>query len=327
MQASGINKILRRSLILLLILFAADRLLAIWLEKSFYRQKHGDDLVTIYTLEHTNDDMLILGGSRASHNYRLPDMEVQTGLSCFNGGRDNMGIVYIRAILNVVLQRHTPKVLVLDLTQFELEDFLNGHKLNIQRTSTALLPFAHRYPQLYPTIQLANKYEPLKAAISHVYPYNSLIGAIVQNTYTRLGHTSVKGYEPLSGHIDSANYKVPIWGASIRDYPLLDENIQALKDVIAMAKAHHIRLIACISPYYFPLPSENTTGCRVLRQIISENGFELYDFSNHPAFLKHPALFEDDLHLNDSGAAIYSRMVADLVKGNAPADTAISSSR
>lgn len=313
MRTSGLNKLLRRSLILLFILFAADRLLAVWLEKSFYRQKHGDDLVTIYALEQTKDDVLILGGSKASHNYRVTDIEAQTGLSCFNGGRDNMDIIYIHAILQVLSQRFMPKVLVLDMTPFDLVDYAEGRQMNIQRTSTALLPFAHRYPQLYPTIQLANKYEPLKAAICHIYPYNSLIGTIVQNTYTKFGHTSIKGYEPLYERIDSANYKESIWARSMKDYPLSDYCMKAMNEVIALAKGRNTRLIVCISPFYFPLPTKEMTGYQALREKVLMNGFEFYDFSHHPAFIKHPALFDDDLHLNDSGAAIYTRMLSEVI--------------
>ena len=312
MGFAGIKKFFISSILFITLLFACDRVLGWWLEKTFYMQTHGDDLVSIHIAEQSREDVLILGGSRASHHYITDKIAQQTGMSCYNGGRDNMDVIYASAILDLVYQRYVPKVLILDVTPLELAD-TRERSMAIQRVSTALLPFSHKYPQLFSTVALANGLEPLKAQLSHIYPYNSLVGSIVQNTYTHLGHQTIKGYEPLAGHLDSANYTESVWGKYIDNYPLNRICVGRLSAIIDAAKKHHVRLITVVSPFYFPFEFSRNRSYLALKHTVEAAGYEFYDFSHATPFLKNPYLFKDDIHLNDSGANIYSKMIADLI--------------
>src|ERR1044071_8501928 len=100
-----VTRLLRRSLILLLILVVADRLIGAGLERMFYRQHHGDDAVTGYTLDSTKEDLLVFGSSRASHHYHTRLLERELGVSVYNCGRDEMGITYTTAVLPVIYKR------------------------------------------------------------------------------------------------------------------------------------------------------------------------------------------------------------------------------
>jgi hypothetical protein len=314
MQMKAVGKLLRHSALLLIVLFAADRLIGMWLEHSFYRQRHGDDVVSTYVLEQAKEDVIIMGGSKASHDYKAAAIEKESGMSCFDGGRDNMDIIYTESMLASMLQRHAPKVLIIDVTHLDLADYGSGRRDNIQRLSTALLPYVNKHPELLPTVSLADRLEPVKAAISHVYPYNSLIGSIVQNTYTSFGHESEKGYEPLFRSIDSNTYKVPLWGWNVARAPVYPRSVAALNHVIRMSKDRNIRLIAIVSPFYFPLEIQQTEGYRLMQQTVISNGFEFYDFSRSRDFLHRPHYFDDDVHLNDSGAAAFSRQISGILR-------------
>ena len=90
----------KKLLVLVLILFATDRLIGMLLEKTFYQQKRGDAQNTIHLVEEANEDLIIMGSSRASHHYRSDILEKETGLTTFNGGRDEMVITYIYATLS-----------------------------------------------------------------------------------------------------------------------------------------------------------------------------------------------------------------------------------
>jgi len=312
MQA-GLKRLVKNALLLLAVVFVADRVGGAVLEKLFYRQNHGDDMVSIYALEKASEDILVFGGSRASHHYVTAELARRTGMSCFNGGRDNMDIIYTDAILKIITKRYLPRVIVLDVTYLDLANYAS-RGLNVQRTSTALLPFAPKYPELYPTIQRADKLEKLKAQLSRIYPYNSLVGSIIQNTYTHFGHISDQGYEPLYGHIDSSTYKEPIWGREVKDYPLDSDCVRRLDDLLNLAKERNIRVIAIFSPLYFPFEFYGHKSYLRLKSMVTGHGFEFYDFSRSAPFFRNPYFFADDMHMNDSGAHAFTQKVAELIR-------------
>ena len=70
----------------------ADRLIGAALERGFYRQQHGDDIVTRYVLDSTREDLIVFGSSRASHHYKTRLAEQKLGFPVYNGGRDNMAL-------------------------------------------------------------------------------------------------------------------------------------------------------------------------------------------------------------------------------------------
>jgi hypothetical protein len=310
-------KFFRNIVLLIAILFACDRVIGYVLEKQYYKQKHGDAENGIYMLEHTTDDIIILGSSGASKHYNSALLEKETRLTTFNGGRDEMVISYIEAMLDVLYKRHKPKVLILDITPHEISESKDIAVIN-QRVSTNLLPFLYKYPQLGNTIDFSDNHEVLKSKISHIYPYNSQLAAILQNTYTNLGHKTVKGYEPLYGNLDPTHYTVSLFGSDYpQQFPVYKRYENKLQETLQTAKANGIKVIAIVSPFYFPLNNIDTNNSyRRMKEIFAEQNVPFYDFSADSTFLLNTYLFRDDVHLNDSGAAIFSRQVSTIVKNN-----------
>jgi hypothetical protein len=307
-----VTRLLRRSLILLFILVVADRLIGAGLEHMFYRQHHGDDAVTRYTLDSTKEDMLIFGSSRASHHYHTRMLEQELGMSVYNCGRDEMGISYTTVVLPLVYRRYRPEYLIIEVLPIELANW--GRDVSERHISTVLLPFANKYPSLYEGVAYAGKIEVYKAAISKIYPYNSLIGAFVQNTYTNLGHKTDRGYEPLHNSIDSARYTKSYWKSFNKAVGVDPELVRRFTAILDTAAMHGTKAFVMISPFYFRQDISGNQSLRTLKKICAEHGAAFMDFSFDPRFVLHPQLFHDDLHLNDSGARLYTSIVADTLK-------------
>lgn len=304
-------RLIIKSAILLVVLLVADRLIGTWLEHLFYKQTHGDDYTTLYALNDTKDEVLIFGTSRASHHYNASIINEMTGLSCFNAGRDEMEIPYTNAVLGVATKRYTPKVVILDIGPMEL----GGDKqLLFERIGTVLTPFVTKYPDLASTIGKAGKMELFKIKASKIYRYNSKLGSAIQNAYTNLGHHSVMGYEPLYKTIDTAVYKKSIWDDLEDDKKLNDEYLAILDKIIADTKQQGIQLVMIISPFYFPTDFSNNSSYNTIKQYAAQHPeITFLDFTNDLQFTGQPMLFNDDVHLNDSGAAIYTRKVVQLL--------------
>ncbi len=309
-----VYRFLRNTVLLLLILLVLDRGIGMWLEHLFYQQKHGDDYVSIYLMEQAHDDILVLGSSRASHHYSSNVLEQATGMTCFNGGRDEMTITYAAAVLPIVYERYKPKVVILEVGPSELTE--NKDKQVVyQRVATVLLPFLHRHPELKSTISLAGNEELYKTMACHIYPYNSSIGSSIQNAYTHMGHVSIKGYEPLVGHIDSTTYKTAAQNFNVQG-PLAADLVATFKNIVATAKRSGIRLVTIISPFYFPMNTGANQSYYAIKGILQQNGCEFYDFTTAAPFCQNPYLFYDEVHLNDSGAALYSKMIGGIINNH-----------
>lgn len=312
MRSHPVARLLKQALILLLILVMADRAIGAWLEHMFYKQKHGDEIVTRYTLDSTKEDVLIFGSSRASHHYNSVLLDSLLGMSVYNCGRDEMGVTYTAAMVPIIYKRYTPKCIIIDLQPTELSGV--GRDVEIQRISTRLIPYANRHPDLWQTVAYAGKIEVYKAAISKIYPYNSLIGAIIQNTYTNLAHATIRGYEPLQGKIDSVHYQPTHW-VDIKELRGVDSTLaKRFTSLLDNAAAHGTKVFVVISPFYYPLATEGNESYKALPELSATHGAFFLDWSRDPRFLKHPDLFYDDVHLNDKGARLYSSIIADTLK-------------
>jgi hypothetical protein len=304
--------LLRRSLILLVILFALDRLIGAGLERMYYKQKHGDDQVTLYTLDSTKEDLLVFGSSRASHHYNVEEMERELGVSAYNCGRDEMGVSYTAAMLPLVMNRYKPKYVLIEVLPTELATW--GKDVSERHIATVLMPLAYRHPSLWQTIAYADKYEVYKAAVSRIYPYNSMIAAFVQNTYTHFGHSSDRGYEPLYKSIDTNVYSRPIW-KSFDHAVNVDTSLQRrFTGLLDFAASQGVQVYVMISPFYFYQDLSGNKSFQGLKELTAAHGAHLMDFSYDPRFVKHPSLFNDDVHLNDTGARLYTRIVADSLR-------------
>jgi hypothetical protein len=275
----------------------------------FYKQKHGDETVTRYTLDSTREDILIFGSSRASHHYNTRLMDSLSGMSVYNCGRDEMGITYTAAVAPIVFKRYSPKCIIVEVLPVELSGV--GKSPEIQRISTRLIPYANRYAALWPTVAYAGRAEVYIAAVSKIYPYNSLLGSIIQNTYTNLAHATDRGYEPLYGEIDSAHYKPTHW-MSMKDAKGVDPALaERYTSILDTAMAHGTRVCVVISPFYYPLDIVQNESHGALPRLAAEHGAYFLDWSKDPRFLMHPELFYDDVHLNDRGTRLYTSIMAD----------------
>lgn len=316
-----LSKLIIKTALLAVVLILSDRTIGTWLEHLFYKQTHGDDYTTLYALEKAQDKIMIFGTSRASHHYNATIISEETGFKCFNAGRDEMEIPYTEALLKVILPGHRIELnnpgaylqmIILDIGPLEL----SGDKQVVyERIAAALMPFNAKYKVFDRVIAKAGKLELWKTKLSKIYPYNSKIGSAFQNSYTNLGHHSEQGYEPLYKTIDTTVYKKSIWKDMDKNLPVNPDYLVTLDNIIATAKANDINLVIVISPFYFYNDFSKHDSYNMLKQITAQHPeVTLLDFSNDPQFTGQPLLFNDDVHLNDSGAAIYTRKVVEQLR-------------
>lgn len=313
-KMSRINKIKEKRLpsllikiiVFLFVLFILDFVFGNILTNLYSKQKPGDIYNANYSMDSTKEDILIFGASRANHHYVPGIFKKRMNLNCFNTGRDGQIILYNYAVLKSVLQRYSPKIVILDLSR---DEFQIEHQ-SYDRLS-ALNPYYKTHPAIQKIVELRSPYEKYKM-ISHVYPYNSLIfsmimGAIQSHKERKNTHEQ-NGYIPL---FKACNTQLLI-DTGYGNKNLDSIKINAYKSFVKDCKKSKVKLYIIISPLFIKYRHQDPS-ITLVKEIAQENKIPVYNFTNDSLF-NHNLLFADDgTHLNDKGARIFTNQVIDSI--------------
>lgn len=286
-------------IIFIILLVSFDFIIGKTLDFFYFKQNSGAFYRTTYSIEKTDQDILIFGSSRANHHYRPDIFEKQLHLSCYNVGREGCFIFYNYAVLKSVLKRHSPKIIILDIVSnvFEKEQ---GSYDNL----SSLLPYYNSHPEIHDIIELKSPFEKIKL-LSSIYPFNSSVLTIAAgNTNFNMKRTyDIKGYVPLSG-----KWNKPIKLANSEDYELDSNKVKVFESFIQDCQKSQTKLYVICSPNY-EIFNQNDPSYIQLKSITKKYKIDFFDHYNDPLF-NNGSLFNDPLHMNDDGAKIFSEIIA-----------------
>ncbi len=122
---SEVYKVLIRLLLALAVLWLLSTGLYLLLNHMYFRSVGGDSGAQINYLLTQKHDVIIFGSSRASHHYNPEPISEATGLSVFNAADDGKNAVYQLGLLNLLLKKHVPKVIIYEIGDIS-SDFNGG---------------------------------------------------------------------------------------------------------------------------------------------------------------------------------------------------------
>lgn len=298
-----------RFLLFIFILFLFDFTVGKILRHFYYKQSSGLLYRTTYSMDSTRAEILIFGSSTANHHYYPGAFEDRLHMSVYNTGRDGNSIFYHYSVLQSILERYAPKIAILD---FNIGEFRQDQK-SYDRISS-LLPYYEEHPELGRILELKSPFEKYKL-ISKIYPFNSQLFTIaVGNTAFNKSRSNIideDGYLPLSR----------IWrggttnNSSKSSYELDSNKIFFFKAFIEDCLTHKVKLYIVNSPRLIKY-SYDDTSIAIAKEITNQLNVPFYDFANEEDFFDHPQIFADTIHLNDTGARIYSNKVIDKIINN-----------
>jgi len=295
--------------IFLIIVFMLDFTIGNILRHYYFRQTSGFYYRTTYSLEETKADVLIFGSSKANHQFYPDIFEKRLNLSYYNVGRDGSSIFYHYSILQSVLQRYTPKVIIIEMTR----EF-DKKQISYDRISM-LLPYYESHPSIRPIIEMRSRFEKFKL-ISKIYPYNSLIFSIISGNseFNRIRNSDIKGYVPLT-----REWKDPIQHYSVPFKDQIDSTkIEVFESFIKACINSGVKLYIVASPNYFVMDYVDKSNL-IAKELAQKYRVKFFDYSNDSLFLANPSYFADNMHLNDKGAIAFSNIfVTEIIKGFIP---------
>lgn len=320
MKKSAIIKFLLRLGIFCVVLLALDQALGFAFRKIYFSQRVGQYAQTTYAIDSAQQDIMIFGSSRAVRHYSSPIISQITGLSCYNSGRDAQMIPYATAVEEVTLNRHKPKLVILDINPWELAVNQSKYeKLSI------LLPYCREHKELVKYIQEISPFEPYKL-LSQTYPYNSSIFILASNTLTP---SSVKkdqnGYLPLENiltkaYLDEYTAKMKARWERIRTKKEVAEEkgVAYFRQFLCRTAKDQVKTLVVISPTILNNPFELDNQLlerQMVERICSEYpNVTFLDYSTDARFNFHFEKFSDEFHLNKNGAEEFSTILAEYIK-------------
>lgn len=288
-----------KAVIFILILLVADRGVGMVMSHYFNKMESGETARANYSFNKANEDVIILGSSRAAHHYIPELIKDSLKASCYNTGRDGQGILYNCAVLKSILKRSTPKLVILDLN---INEFIKDENDGYDKLAS-LSPYISTHPEIQEIANLRGPYENVKC-ISSLYKYNSLALMIVVNNIFKREDGAINGYIPLNkkfaGTLNNLNTTQTI----------LDSiKISYFKKLIEDTKKPNCELVVSVSPIYLNLNNITTETIRIATKVCEENNIKFINNSQQPIFMHSPEFFADEYHLNDIGAKQFTNLL------------------
>ncbi|MFB0495325.1 hypothetical protein ABID99_001562 [Mucilaginibacter sp. OAE612] len=297
------NKFFIRLLLMIVAFVAVDQAAGMFLYYFFTHQVSGEYAVANHVVYNLNEDVLVLGSSRASHHYNSSIIKDGLHLSCFNGGRDGEGLLYSTAIFELALQHHVPKVVVLDVTSDVLSE-----KEDEKNRLSILLPYLKQSDVIGNMIEKKDRLELIKSHLQ-TYRYNGQLVSIFQHYFLSSGNT-VMGFNPLDNKMDVSRVSTH---TSLKPYSdsISADNVNALDLFINECKRQKIQLFVFVSPRYNDDTQQNSY--LKLKSTCNSNKVVFHDFTND-VYFKNPEYYSDRAHLNGRGADLYTDTIVAFMK-------------
>lgn len=258
---------------------------------------------THFAINKVTDPILIIGSSRAKYHYRPNIISDSLAMDTYNLGRRGYYLTYQCCLINMILDRYTPNILIWDFSMDSL--FSNGND-NIDK----LRPYYWKY---YSVREAFNEKEGKIRSIknlSKIYRYNSLALSIIYR-YLHGGADT----DPLKGMGKLINTGISVDPAlSIYDGltgPIDQARVKRLHTTLQRLIDSGVTVFVFDSPHYSLLnPNRDRSSESIIYEECQKLSIPIFDNRNYDYFLHHPELFYDEGHLFDDGSEIYTKIVA-----------------
>lgn len=297
MKRENSISILKKGLLFVIVLVTIDVCSGFVFDTLYSNAKSGVAYQENQVFNKTNDSILIFGSSRAAFHYKPDIITEKTGLTCYNAGREGMGIYFHYAALLATLERYSPKVIVLDLDFRDVYD--RGGNFG-EDVFSDLAPFYGKINTEFDNYISRNWYDGIFYR-SNLLKYNKKFFNILTANVVK-NNDNFKGYIPLKGEWNGKDKVL-----KNDTFIIGPELIKTINLFITKAQSKNIEVILVISPTFKKIKPEFFV---IANKIATQNKVRLVNYSDAKEFVSQKTLFHDSEHLNDKGALLFSKEVA-----------------
>lgn len=283
--------------ILVVILVAIDLMFGFISEKLIMRLPNANNELahTKQSFFNQQADLLILGSSKAIHHYDPEILEDSLGMSAYNAGMDGKGVMYAYSVLGATLERHCPKIVILDILGAALDGSWTykeiGHKA-----------YYRLNPYTKEVIDETTDFPDNLLLYSNLYRGNDLPLKLIKSYM--LGDSDIKGFYART---NTREGMVAKYNNDAQEFEIDSLSRKYLLKIVDLCKKNNIRFVLSYSPSLYV---DNGSMMRQIGEIAYAEKLEVINVERDTSFLNHPELFSDMSHLNIDGAVKFSKFVA-----------------
>lgn len=305
---NGLTKFILSAAIVVAVVIAADWTIGKIIEKMLPGiSNQGDTGLTYFSLNEIEYPVLIVGSSRANHHYVPHILSDSLDAEAYNIGRDGCFFSYNCCIIQSILSRYTPKMIIWETSMTSLcsgNDPLEN-----------LYPYYGKNKYVTECIKINFGWMKRIPLVCNQYKYNSLLIRIISRYINRKSFAidELNGYSPISPKSWTPAEKE---NSSIESLQTINEsNVQHFKDVLAMANSKGVRLIVVNSPSYMAKGNVSESE-KIMNQICDSMGVSIYNFSQAEGIYDNIDFWNDYTHMNSRGAEVYTKIFIDTILSN-----------
>lgn len=263
---------------------------------------------TDFAINRVDAQILIVGSSRAAHHYDSRLIADSTSKTAYNVGRDGCFFSHNCCLINSILDRYAPEVVIWEFSpEYLYED---GNQI------TSLYPYYSKNTHVTNLINEDVSWSEKVKLHSSIYRYNSLpIRILSRFTLSQDAFVdSYYGFEPLSPKELLKPLELTEKNPSSSDDKSCDSesynrNVSRLLEIINRANAKGVKLILVTSPIYAMCHDGAVEELKSL--CLSEN---ITYIDNRGLYLDNPTYFNDPTHMNSIGASQYTMSFVNMLK-------------
>lgn len=283
--------------------FVAGYVLGILQHNAYEKNPLRFEVRAMYAIEQAKSEIDIIGASDASHSYISNMIADSLGLSTFNYGKDGCFFVYQNCLIHLMLEHHTPKVILWEIGKECLTSAKNDDRE--WQSIKDFYPYYDKSDYCKNLIDSRGKFQKVYM-LSGLYRYNSSLFTIIEPFLSKdKVDDASNGYLPLPN--DGYNY--PEFKIGVMTEGSLDtRKVAILKGTLAKCRDKGIKVVFSFSPKFSEDNSDATIQYEELKKIAEEYGVIIIDNRSNEVFNKDATLFKDNVHLNDKGANLFMRV-------------------
>jgi len=253
-----------------------------------------------YIANKMNEDIIIMGSSRATHHYNPAILEDSLGLSCFNCGEKGNGIILAYGRYKMISSRYKPHLIVYEITPgfdyYEWDPY--------SKYLGYLRPYYNKHGIKDVFLDFDDSFSSLRLQ-SNLYQNNTrLIQNIIDNIVYR---DNLKGFSPLSGELKSSKVEI-----KQREYIIDSLKLYYVEKFCQEVKSDRVPIVMIISPVYRNAESAEMYNEAV--RICKKYNIPLMDYRDYSPISNNHTLFVDGVHMNEKGANLYTSLIANDLK-------------
>ena len=269
---------------------------------SFLRShaKYGETDRIYHIQNKAKEDVLIFGSSRALDHYFPAVLEQELEMSCYNCGEDAHGIVYFYTLMNIIREKHIPKIIIYDLYVMDL------FESDITSQLTILKPLWGN--DCLDSILIEQDEKMRFKMFSQMYKYNSMIYSVLFDNLRNSNLYDQGAYVVMDGEMsyEQIKRKTPD-----NTHNRIDSHKLYFFEKFIIENKDVTKLIFVLSPLY---GAENSNEYKPLFEIINKYDIPLINHYSDTTFINHSCFFANPSHMNNKGANIYSRIICKEIK-------------